>query len=255
MFTGYLEYDGVELANSERTKAYAKAACLPWVQECEDCPTLRSTFGVPAYIDPITDGAPWYSAGDPDTEHYKGMIITSIDGVDSSTHQASVTEALSDGASVSPFRHSSRVIVVSGVLVSTSEAGVQVGLDWLENVLHKGDPCKAQEDKNPRLSMFRACPKNNRTPYYRDLYDTFLTGGVSLLAAREMSTGWMGTVEFVMTCEQPWLYQRGVDVTADLQAYTYQFVIDNYLTYADVNAEALTYEDLGKAFWQKYLAG
>lgn len=254
MFLGYLAYDGVEIANSNRTKAYAEAACLDWVRNTEECDTLNATLGIPAYIDPATDlDCPWYDEVDPDTAAYKGLIITSIDGVDSSTHQAVVTEALGDGATVSPFRHGSRTVVVRGVLVSSNEAGVQVGLDWLENVLHKGDPCKAEADKNPRLSLFRACPQDSRTPYFRDMYDTFLTGSVQMLRQVKMSTGWMGEVEFVMTSEQGWLYQRGVDVTTDLQAFTYQFVKDNYLTYSEVNAEAPTYEELGKAFWQKYL--
>lgn len=254
MFTGWLEYDGVELANTNRTKAYAEADCLPWVKDADRCPTLDRTLGITSYGTPATDDdCAWYDPVDPDTYAFKGMMVTAINGVDSSTHEAAVTESLNEGGSVASARHGTRVVVVSGVLVSSNEAGVQVGLDWLENILHKGDPCKAEDEREPRLSLFRACPKDSRTPYLRDLWDTYLTGGVRLTAVRRMSKGWMGVVEFVMTCEQPWLYQRGVSLTRDLAAFTYQFVADNYATYADVAAEAGTYEDLGKAFWQKYL--
>jgi len=149
VYLGWLDYDGIEISNIARTEVYARDAGIGWLTDCDHCDTLAAALSptdVPvAYTSPMLDPAPWFDPTEPKTADFLGFVVTDMVGLDRSTHQAQTEESINDGGAVHTARHGTREVLVQGLLVATSDNGLETGLDYLEWMLHNGDPCEATD--------------------------------------------------------------------------------------------------------------
>lgn len=161
MFEGYLALGSSELINAARTEAYVahQAPGMSFKRRQLESSLLHLALGDDKYESPAIDDAPWFDPRHPETGEFYGLYPLELQGFEDSTLTAAATELLSDGAVVGSQRETSRSLRVHGLLVGTSEAGVQAGLAWLMNVVR--DPgCSAADDCGAGdLSYFRAEPR------------------------------------------------------------------------------------------------
>lgn len=171
MYEGFLRLGGTEIANANRTEAYVKNL-LPGfpLKGCQGAPGIPRALGE-TYDSPLLDGAPWVDPNNPATYRFYGFYPVSIEGVDSSTISASVSESLSDGGFVNSPRATTREIRVRGVLVGEDELAVSAGMSWLNEALAQNG-CDGSRDCNGGdLDFFAA------EPTFEVCYDTGIGGG------------------------------------------------------------------------------
>lgn len=137
MTAHWLWFDGIEVANPDRLRAYVnlKAPEVDTSAFCEACAT--GTLG-PAYTDPATDPAPWHDPATPASADYLGAFITRSGGLDDSMRAANVIQLLTDGGAITGLRHETREFRFSMVLVGASWLGVEAGSEWLDAILERG---------------------------------------------------------------------------------------------------------------------
>lgn len=153
-----------ELVNSARAYAYADEAGIPWLDVCDHCPTAHPAG---TYLTPGTGSvAPWYSAGNPDTARFLGVIGMDIEGGDSSTRQVTVSQSLSTGGAISAPYHGPRTLVLRGLAIASDDCGLQAGINWLQfTFADEGDPCLADS-----LVYYDCCPDSGSASAYRRQY-------------------------------------------------------------------------------------
>ena len=146
------EYE--EIVNSARAHSYAAREGLCWLYECENCSSaVTATPGYP-FLGVALDPAPWYSAEDPDSEGFLGVIGLAVEGADNSTRQASVTMSTSGTGVIGPTYMGPRALVVRALAVATDECSLQYGLTWLRAQYNtEYNPCGGD-----MLTFFDCCP-------------------------------------------------------------------------------------------------
>lgn len=127
-----------EIINASRTEAYANRYGLNWFKPVYKNTALPVMLNDDPYVDPITDDAPWYEPRIPHSAEFYGAYPLDIDGLDSSTSSASVTESIGDGATLGLVRRSSKTLVFNLALVAASQAGAHYGFSWLQHALVTG---------------------------------------------------------------------------------------------------------------------
>jgi hypothetical protein len=136
-WTGYFTLGGTEIINVARVEAYAKSASMSWFKPVYRNEALGPLLGQ-TYRSPLQDSAPWADEGDDNSLDFMGFYPLNITGLEDSTAEATVTENVFDGGVVGRVRHGTKSIVFSGVLIATSECGVEYGMRWLKEVLNGG---------------------------------------------------------------------------------------------------------------------
>jgi hypothetical protein len=216
MFDGYLELDGVELINSERTAKYVNAFMPSLdIAGCADCEGIWNSFNDPVYASPAADNAPWYRATQPETAKFYGLYPATVQGFEDSTRSLTITELSGDGAVQSMPRHGSREVRVRGVMIALDEEGMNAGMAWLRSVLDS-NPCGPEEDCTGRtLVYFTQCPgaatvaagSALRTKYERRFLRTEpLEGPRVVREFRRLQVGVMKEVEFLLNVGIPWSF-------------------------------------------------
>lgn len=161
MHEGYFTYDGTEIINVARTEAYA--ADRRWFRPQFENPDLRTVLGHSAYTDPATDNAPWYDPDNPITAEFFGAYPLDITGVDDSTHTGLVVENIGDGGVVTAPRKGTKVLVFNLVLLAASDAGAEVGKQWLKRIL-TAPLCQPVTCLGADLTYFAAEPRLSVPP-------------------------------------------------------------------------------------------
>jgi hypothetical protein len=230
---GWLVYGGQEIANEGRTIAYLanretplNPSGVPGVSDrwrvnmtpCCPCPVLftDSDGNATPYLRPditdITGGgdpAPWYDPELPASAEFLGLLVTSIEGLDSVVTRAVVERgAAPGGAYLGVERQGAREIVVKGTLVATTCAGLDYGRRWLTHTL-ANDPCDTCDTY--ALEVRTSCPPDTDPPLsdegLKTLYGVGLTAGPKRSApADEHNPCDYLDVEFTLTAGDPWLY-------------------------------------------------
>ncbi|TFG40362.1 MAG: hypothetical protein E4H44_00205, partial [Candidatus Aminicenantes bacterium] len=139
MWLGYLKVGRLEIANSPRVYAYAKANGVSWLQDTSSCealeeylPRLPESYSYnQSYKSVVSDPAPWYNPDNPDTAGFYGCVMLSADGLYGSTARTSLNVSLSGGRSVGRTYYDKREVVVRALLVAADECGLSAGLAWL----------------------------------------------------------------------------------------------------------------------------
>lgn len=174
---GWFSFGEVEIVNSERTVAYAKALVPQLgIRNCASCKGLRYVVNRPEYTGtgtrygedieeqtqyrtPFLDHPDWFDPDNPDTWDFAGFYPLSVEGIDDSTRQASVVESSVNGGVVLRPRLGTQEMRFTGLLIARTEAGLESGRVWLSRSLDAGR-CGGDEDcEGTVLSFFSACPE------------------------------------------------------------------------------------------------
>lgn len=235
MYLGWLRHGAVELVNDARVEAYARYHCLTGVQ-IEDAGWLESYLGT-SYAGPVGPAAPWFSAAEPASTGFLGLMGVSAVGLEASPRSRTVTAAAVEGGTPGTPIAAPKEIVVTAVLVATSTAGFNYGLTWLSSVLEQRDtagydatgeqahlsavalPPRWGQPRRPGsmaapLRLLAVDPADGATPAdERVLYDVVLTDGPdvsalhSLPATPSAPAPIAAEVTFTLTAASPWLWR------------------------------------------------
>lgn len=223
----YVTLGGVELANHVRLAQYLSTVGSPLTVSgpCV-CPTLTAEMlGDLPYTNPADDEAPWYDPDVPDSEEFAGVLLLSIDGLDSYPVKRSVTNAITGGGSIGPARVLPRELTFTVVLLGATCCGVEYGLHWLSEMLQG---CAGNSCDGDCMSLFSCCPGEELTPecmveeYRRTIRRVVLVDGPNVVSrtgdgctAGECQVGAdILTVEFTLVAATPWLWTEPVPVRA-----------------------------------------
>jgi hypothetical protein len=161
MYEGYMSFDGVEVINMERLMAYVDAGIVPSGVAVEDCTGtcegLGEALGDQPYTSPIQDQPPWFDQHNPDTVDFAGIVPLEVTGMDGSVRTVEMVNLLTRGAVPMRPVYGPRTIAVSAFLVGRTSAGVEAGLAWLTNVLHRVCTDTGACD-GADLKAFTSCP-------------------------------------------------------------------------------------------------
>jgi hypothetical protein len=148
-----LDVCGVEISNPARAFSYlenglggpnwrTRAGCIPTIY-FDDGSSEPLVFTDVAGSDGGSP-APWYDPAHPDSEEFLGVLLTSLDGFDS-TVSRTVTQRAGgiQGGSIGSQHLDARVLTMRGFLVASSCCGLEFGRRWLINTLSAApcDPC------------------------------------------------------------------------------------------------------------------
>lgn len=166
MLTDYLRIGQNELWNHARLAAYLRSVGSPFDSGASIC--LCDTL-TPAmvgeedgeYTTPADDPSPWFDADLPVSGEFLGMLVLDVEGVDGSTRQRSLTNAVNGGGVFGPARDLPRTITISGVLVGTTCCGADYGLHWLAEAL---EGCSGSACGGDCVTVYSCCPPEEMTP-------------------------------------------------------------------------------------------
>lgn len=148
---GYLCIAGTEIANPNRTMAYLRNVG----NRCAIGPNLNTGCDVvddTVYTTPAQDDAPWWDENDPRSDQFLGVwLSTSVLG----TPYAMETTGLNWGGSHGAKAWGTREMLIEGILLGSSRAGVEYGRQWLMEAL-QGAPC--DDCDAPSATILRHCP-------------------------------------------------------------------------------------------------
>ncbi|WP_221213633.1 hypothetical protein [Prauserella sediminis] len=150
---GFACYSGMEIVNSARAAAYARAYGIN--VNCTGGPWMAESLGHAPYSSPDQDDAPWYDAFNPDSKQFLGVVGSAIDGA-GGTGSSSWTDLLSDGARPGPIRRGAREVGFTATLVAADRAALAYGLGWLASAL-RGDLCNDAGEAD-QLVVYAAPP-------------------------------------------------------------------------------------------------
>ncbi|WP_413808107.1 hypothetical protein [Streptomyces sp. OE57] len=219
MLTDYITLGGVEVANHARLATYLETvgSGLTSAEPCR-CDTLTAELvGDLPYTTPAEDAAPWYDESVPESADFAGLLVLSVDGLDTHPVKRSVTNAVTGGGSFGPARVMPRTITVTAVLLGATCCAVDYGLHWLSEVL---TGCTTGECEGDCLTLFNCCPSEDLDPetfaerHRRSVRRVALVDGPSVTARHgdgctrgACSSGAdIITVEFVLSAATPWFY-------------------------------------------------
>lgn len=139
-YEGWLEYNGVEIANLARTARLARAASASQVAlQPKDYDWILESLGEdPNDANDITN-APWFKATNPASAEFLGFIPLSVEGISDSTREASTTQSAYDGGKTGRSRAATKSFVVDGFFTATSARGAEYGRRWMEGQLNPTD--------------------------------------------------------------------------------------------------------------------
>lgn len=215
-----MSFGGVEVVNSARLDAYladpAQPPNLTTSTVC-GCPTLTAALlGHGQYVAPEVDPAPWWDPDVPHSADFLGLLVLSVDGLDTRPVTRTVTQGVTGRATLRRPRVQPRTITVTALVVATSCCGVDYGLSWLGEVLAgcDQDGCDGMD-----LVIGSCCPPEGVTPeefatrYTRTVRRVGVTAGPTVVArSGDGCTSTPGceagadvvTVEFTVTAAVPW---------------------------------------------------
>lgn len=214
----FLEFAGVEIANSARTTAYARTLGVTGLTMGAECPCELIDEG---YTSPEEDDAAWYEPTRPESEQFFGLYADSIEVV--STVGRQVSPAGRNGSSIGPERLGGLQVQVSGKMIAQTASGMAYGEAWLKEAL-RGYPCESGCPGDD-LCILPACPEDvayGSDAYFRTLVRVArVDGPVFTQVGSGVPECLIQRVAFNLVSAQPYLYHpatRCLDGVA-LEAY------------------------------------
>lgn len=232
-YNGWACLGGVELWNQDRAYTYAANG---WknprlnVKACGGCGpdfalALAESNG--RYSNPGSDRAPWWSASEPDSFDFGGLLVLSVDGLGPGEFTRSTTPRASGrGSFFGPGVQGAPVITVEGILLARTCCALDYGLRWLTNVLHgscdadcEGDDltfldcCPGLCEDSPSFESYPECLE----PHIRTLKGVTVTGSPRIIerigngcrcgcGACDGASTWR--IRFELTAGQPCVYRE-----------------------------------------------
>lgn len=148
MAPSYACFGCVDFANNSRTKAYVAWACaqgkfkgdpgsvIAMSRSWCDCPLDDASW-----TNPIDDQACWHDPLIPESADFLGVVIEKASGVRSSTFKREMTDAINGGSVLGMPTISGKTIVLEVLIVATSLAGQNYGIQWLERQFQDEGNC------------------------------------------------------------------------------------------------------------------
>lgn len=149
MFRGWVQLNGVELANTSRLIAHMSptvpvrddqvapmmdCACDIHIGYDDSWTGLEAAIGDGPYT--ITN-APWYNAARPESAEFAGVWLMDVTGMEAVPVQREIMESICAGGIASRSRDTTRTVNFSALVVACTNAGLHYGLDWLACVLRQ----------------------------------------------------------------------------------------------------------------------
>lgn len=245
MMEPWLEFGGVEVANSLRTQTYLRRGLggsrwnvllqSPFITEGSgysdvytdtyevepfdtvnlrcDC---RALSGEP-YVSPAVDPAPWYDSTWPESEEFLGILVDEL--TISSPLGRAVNARSAGGSIVGPNRDKHRSVAFSGALVASSRAGMEYAQRWLTNLLRGLDTEGCDLDS---IRVLPSCPDDpqDSARFFRTLSRVGTVDG-PLFTPQGDAPGCVVTrVEFQLIAGSPWLRRAAEVCIADQKLTT-----------------------------------
>lgn len=211
MYLGWLMFAGSEIANAARTEAYVRNR-LPTFgfNNPYRCDFLEFAIQEPVdYTDPVTDEAPWYDPGAPESGDFLGFFPLAMRGMLDSTATGEVVEGILEGGTITGKRFGTREILVRGLLIGATQEGMEAGHTWLKSVLGGGQ-CTGNCDGDD-LCFLVACPSSAAAGdrVVRKIREVSRISGPSRIRDTRLHCGgWMAEVEFLLTAGSPYVYSE-----------------------------------------------
>lgn len=123
-----------EIANNMRTVAYLQnglgGSVFSTTIAADPCPTLEGS-----YVSPPEDAAPWYDVDRPESRGFLGLLIDTIDGLDTTSTRTVDDAATGVGGILGPETLKPRAITVKGWFIADGCPAMEYGRRWLGDVL------------------------------------------------------------------------------------------------------------------------
>lgn len=167
----WLVYDGVEIANAQRTFQYLRSGLGPAGWSIFDCDCEAYSDG--PYVSPSADPAPWYVAANAASSEFLGMLVNN--GELSVPYSRSQTARGGGGSVLGVPTLLGRTITVNGLLVAKTPRGMAYGKRWLQEALRGGCTTCGTAD----LCILPYCSDDDADPdaAFRTLYRVGLIDG------------------------------------------------------------------------------
>lgn len=208
---GFLFLDGLEVINEARAVGYLNRNLGPLelvVTSGCPCSVLSREIGVPTggFVSPSADPAPWYSAADPESAEFLGILVSGMNWLDPPTERDVTTRGSSaQGGALGPLRMGPREIKVSGWLIASSDDGLFWGRSWLSSKIAACGACSTSWAR-----MRGACPPDNGSDDTRGEFRAYDVGVTEGLVIGEPADGlgcpYAVSFEFTLVAGTPWLY-------------------------------------------------
>lgn len=238
-YDGWIEYNGVEIVNLARSTQLADAMALDLLRiEPETVDWIQGELGGVGY-DSILN-APWYDPGYRASEEFAGVIPLSVSGLDDSTRESTPVEYTGDGGNSGKARSKTLSIVVSAVLIGSTDRGVAYGKQWLDRMLGARNTSGACVGVDLSYLAYAepGAPKKRRR-------NVTVGRGTSVTRKRkgDCSSSWMLT--FTLTADDPFEYGEDVVKAVDVgsgAAQTIQGTIGSGVVPEIVNLSCPVYD-------------
>lgn len=213
MTAHWLWFDGVEIANPARTRAYVNLA-VPDVDTPLYCASCAPWGTAEQYANVALDPAPWFDDNTQASREFFGLFVTRTGGLDDSTRGGRVIQLLGDGGAITGLRHEPREMRVSGLLIGLTKAGVEAGSSWLSAVLERGRESSlcaggsTLEWMNDCASSFLAADGG-----FRQARSVRCMAGPSVIGEHEAALHYQH-VEFTLVSPSPRVFHRPVQQAA-----------------------------------------
>lgn len=225
---------GVEIVNQQRTTTYAQNGWRPprfVVEDCGGCgPEIAYALGEPngEYSNPGSDQAPWFSASEPESLDFGGLLALDITGLEpGQLTRSSTTRGSGVGSFLSRPQQEGATVTVTGVLLGRTCCSVWYGYRWLRNVLRGScdsdctgddltflDCCPEWCEDGPEFTSYEAC----MAPYVRMLKGVSLSQSPSITGRYGEACGCGGaqamTVTFQLSATEACVYREPVEVAS-----------------------------------------
>lgn len=180
--------------------------------------------GYQHYTAPHIDPAPWYDPGmgsDPtlnDSAQFLGVIISKVDGLDSTATRAITDRAVSvGGGSFGPAKTGHREMKFTATMYASTCRGMDYGMSWLTNTL-RGRACSG--NKLCTLEIWTGCPDTTSVGIDPQdsrwqFHDTALMSGPTYTGG-PMETNYchIREVEWSIGSQQAWKYKCPTDLVS-----------------------------------------
>lgn len=221
-YDGWMQYNGVEIVNSQRTATYVKNYGVAAVA-CSGC--NGATSGV-RYSDPVTDNAPWLDPAVPWSKDFLGFFGITVGGVTVGTGSRTPLAKVGDGAVMGQLRHAHREINAHAMGFALSEQGMSWGQTWLSGILQAGSSipaCNTASCNGVPVNLLAWCPNCADDPVAcaaanRTLFQGALMQGPDFTnkvrIGMDCGRGrpWMWDSDFLIGTGRPYAFQDPITV-------------------------------------------
>lgn len=215
-YEGWATFAGVEIINNARIKAYAEGFGIAAIK-CPPCPDLPAAVGDDPYTNPVTDDAPWYDPGVPESGRFAGFLGLEFVGLNKGTARRGRVDLAGGGSALTPAIHSDREFTVRTYAVAQDYDALVYGLGWLITAL-KGGIC-TPACGGDEFCLFSACPSGDPEALdfgdhqSRTMFEVGIVDPPTLGTVRKLSGGVGARIEYTLVAGKPWLYHEPGDIT------------------------------------------